>query len=470
MRLAAWCLLNPSPMRLAHLSLLLLAACGGGGGLDEAALDGGGDPTGQPDAGGGGGGGGDACGPATCDGCCDGETCLAGDSDDECGGGGAACQSCGRWGECSEAAICELAADTRWDVVMVSASVSAVNQGGTNWDGGTDRPDVYVRAFATEPGSGTHLDDRTDDHETLTPTWNETLFANLAGGALEGMQIELFDDDDNDDDTMGDCVAGIRLEDAEAGELELDCPRGLFAGRDRAGWTLRIRLEPRSQGRPDAPAFDRHAAAPRETEPGTCAITWDGDAISRSVMFYDSWGRVLRQEWVDDQGDVSVSQSWECSGTDHCEDSSSLFNFHRLEPGPFGLRVRVDSNDVFLYDSLGRLVARHDHSGTGSLFGRTIYRHSAKTRVEHHQDLDESPVDLLGETAEFDEHGSPLFFVGATYTKQVLLNQDGLPARIEVVKSTNPDLPVGSGSDYTYEGAGCAEVLAVGMTNGLVSR
>ena len=456
-------------MRRALLPLLLLLpACDGsvpGEGRPDFGDSG-------PDAGSGGGGGGGsgACGPASCDGCCDGDTCRDGQSDDSCGAGGAACQACGRWGECSEAHICELADATRWNVVAESGTASALNRSGGAWDGPGDPPDVYAEAWASD-GGDSYRSQRTDTHSTTTPIWHQTLFTDLPGSALEGMHIGFYESDGGSfGDPFGDCVAAIRLEDVEAGALELTCPRGLGPAPTRAGWTIRLRLEPRSAGRPGAPAFDRHAAAPRG-EPGSCAITHDPMTGTRIMFIHDSWGREVRQEWSRDDGEMGVSRAYECPTADHCEVPGERFTFRRLEPGPFGLRDRITGYDVLLYDSLGRLAAVHNFGFGGVLTGRDLFLHTAKRKVWRSQSFDSDPFDGEIETIEYDEHGSPLRRVEIGRTYEVELGSDGLPVRYEVVESDRPDtFPVGSGFNLSYEGAGCAEVLAVRETNGLVSR
>jgi hypothetical protein len=65
------------------------------------------------------------CSPATCDGCCDGNVCRAGDTLDACGFGGEVCDVCGIDFACGFG-ICELDSDplgARWGVSIVSATV-----------------------------------------------------------------------------------------------------------------------------------------------------------------------------------------------------------------------------------------------------------------------------------------------------------------------------------------------------------
>ena len=186
-------------------------------------------------------------------------------------------------------------------------------------------------------------------------------------------------------------------------------------------------------------------------------------------MAHDSWGRPLREESHLDSGEVLIDD-WVCPGEFHCERPGDGFTLRRLEPGPFGRRVRVASHDVLLYDSIGRLVARQSYADAGRLMSRELFRYGAKSKVHRHQSFGDSPYDAEESTTDFDLRGSPLFITGASVTRQVTLDNEGLPVRIEVAKSTLPDVPVGSADDYAYQGAGCAEVLAAQVTNGLVDR
>jgi len=451
-------------MRIIHActALLLLAACGGSSDTGRDRSDGGGTAS-EPDAG-------DAdepsgCGPWSCDGCCDGDECRAGNDDDECGAGGAACQACGRWGECSDAAICELAADTRWNVAVLSGTLSASNHAGGDWDGDGDLPDVYLRITLAE--NGETRTNRTDAHETLTPSWNETPLADVAAPALEGMQLEIFDEDGNADDSAGICTAAVRLEDAEAGMLEVSCPRSLASGTGdvpaRAGWTVLLRLEPRSDGRPDAPALDRHASPALTSAPGSCDITWTRDGAWQSTWSYDSWGRQVRRNDLGEE-----AQDWDCSEEDRCESAGALPLVRRMEPGPFGRRIRVEDGDVdsravMLYDSLGRLVATDSYDQDGRREWRTLQSYTAMHKQEHILSLGD---DHEIETTEFDDRGSPIEIASEHLVEKLDLDDHGFPIRYRVTDSTISDTPVGTTRDVSYEGAGCAAVLADEITNG----
>ncbi len=453
-------------MRFPHgwLVLLSLVACGSRDQPSQA--DGGGPTAGSPDASGGPGSQ-DACGPWNCDGCCDGDGCRPGDDDDECGGGGAACQACGQWGECSDAAICELAAATRWDVIASSGTLSAANHAGGDWDGDGDLPDVYLRATLVDAESNQVRSERTAAHENLTPTWDETLFSDLPAGALEGMQLEIFDEDGNADDSAGICTAAVRLEDAAAGVLEIDCPRSLASGTGgapaRAGWTLRLRLEPRSPGRPDAPPLHRNALPAAASAPGSCDITWNRDGEWEATYSYDAWSREVRRNQL---GDPAID--WDCSADDHCEVAGALPLVRRMEPGPFGWRVHVEDGDldsraVRLYDGLGRLVAVDSYDPDGRREWRTLHSYSAMRKVEHILTLGD---DHETETTEFDERGSPIQIASADLVEKLDLDERGLPVRYRVSDSHLSDTPAGTTWDVSYGGSGCAAALAAEVTSG----
>jgi hypothetical protein len=445
-------------------AIFLLAACGGSSDTGRESSDGGGTASG-PDAADG-----DepsGCGPWNCDGCCDGDTCQPGDDDDACGAGGAACQACGRWGECGDASICELAAASRWSVIASAGTLSATNHGGGGWDGDGDLPDVYLRATLADPASGQVRSERTDAHETLTPSWDQTLFSDVTAAALEGMQLEIYDEDGNADDSAGICTAAVRLEDAAAGMLEVSCPRSLASGTSdapaRAGWSVLLRLEPRSDGRPDAPALDRHALPALASAPGSCDITRTRDGADEAVTAYDEWGREVRRDQTGDDSFV-----WDCSGEDHCEVAGALPLVRRMEQGPFGWRIHVEDGDldsraVSLYDSLGRLVAIDSYDQDGRREWRTLYSYTAMRKLEHILTLGD---DHETETTEFDERGSPIEIASDDLVEKLDADGDGLPIRYRVTDSSISETPVGTTWEVSYDGAGCAAALAAEVTNG----
>lgn len=462
--------------------LLLIGACSSDGA-----------PSGQPDSGSSGGDGdGDddggsgvdsgpatdpGCGPHNCDGCCDGDECRPGNDDDSCGGGGAACQACGEWGACGEASICEVAGDSRWDLLVESATVSASNREGGDWDGDGDLPDVYarVRVFDTSDGA---REEQTDSIEDLTPAWNQTVLTEIAGSSLEGLVIELLDSDGNADDSIGICHVPPRLEDLDA-TIAVECGRSVATGGEfsppRAGWTVRYRLIARSSPRDGAPPLDRHAA-PVEGTPGACTVTEEIDGAPTTSVEYDDRGRVTRQ--VDDLGDVQVR---DCVAEDRCElTGSAVPEFHRLEPGPFGMREIVADNKVSSgpgffpdavvtqYDSLGRQVVQRRYLPDGQLSTERLSRYSARRKEVT---LGSGPAgdDQITrvETVSFDERGSPIEIQLGPDGDRLEVERDdqGLPIARRVVESDDPDR-VGVTTTIRYAGRGCAAALAAQVTSG----
>lgn len=237
----------PSALLIAALCALGSPACssddGGGGGdaaggtPDAGVDDPGGDDT--PDAG--------HQPPTeecaeTCDGCCDGDACLSGSSPSACGGGGGACETCDPGFVC-EAAACTVDRTSRWDVLADTGDVFEDNAGGTSWDPSGGLPDPYVHMTINDGVEDLEADSASKDN-TLAPSWNEVVLADLPAGALvdNGLSTTLLDDDPLVDpsDSMGTCLVSIADEDFTGDARTFVCPFDGDAGA--RGWTLRIRL------------------------------------------------------------------------------------------------------------------------------------------------------------------------------------------------------------------------------------
>jgi len=216
------------------LLLTLTAACSGGDD-DASAPDGGRDSIDAADHG---------CGPSTCDGCCDGDTCLGGDSTGACGTGGEACEVCGAGLEC-QARACEVLANSRWDLTVVSATINELNLDGEDWDSGLEDPppDVHVDVWV---GEGEAEQEATTDtvHNSLTPTFDEVVLTEVtASDLLDRLEMRPMDTDEgNDDDIIGRCSAEVDTSSFSGAELTLDCPRDLE--HDQAGFAIRYRISP----------------------------------------------------------------------------------------------------------------------------------------------------------------------------------------------------------------------------------
>jgi hypothetical protein len=208
----------------------------GGSGGDMGGPDGGGDPDVRPD----GGTPTEQCAD-TCDGCCDGDSCMSGESPSACGTGGAACEACDPGFVCALGA-CTVDRTSRWDVLADSADVFEDNAGGTLWDTG-GLPDTFVRMKINDGVED--LEEETGSRDnTLAPSWNDVVLEEVPAGALvdSGIETTLLDDDPfpNPSDSMGTCIVTFDDSDFTGDNLTAVCQPDLDAGR--RGWTLRLRL------------------------------------------------------------------------------------------------------------------------------------------------------------------------------------------------------------------------------------
>jgi hypothetical protein len=220
--------------------IVLASACGGGGGGDDTPGDDtpgddtspDGDP-GDPDSS-------TACGPTTCDGCCDGDTCRAGNAPEACGGGGAACAACEADFSC-QAAACAVDPASRWDVLAVDATVFPDNVGGTAWDSLGGLPDPFVE-MSTQDGPDVFEGVTAAIGDTITPAWNAVALDAVPARALvtTGLLITVYDDDLDADDSMGSCTVTFADDDAifDGDPVAYECPT---SGGTR-GWTLSLQL------------------------------------------------------------------------------------------------------------------------------------------------------------------------------------------------------------------------------------
>lgn len=234
----------------------------------------------------------DSCDPSSCDGCCQGDTCVAGSQDNACGSGGEACQTCSDGSSCEDgtctaqacadtcdgccagevcqpggaveacggggsecvacpvAFICEsggCAIDpaSRWDVLAVRGAVFDDNLGGGRWDAGFGnirRPDPFVR-MRTEDSPDVFEADSGEVTDSLEPVWDQVVLGNVSARALTnfGIDATIFDNDDiSGDETMGTCRIGVDVSAFSEGEVEFVCETNVDAGT--RGWTLVWRL------------------------------------------------------------------------------------------------------------------------------------------------------------------------------------------------------------------------------------
>lgn len=179
---------------------------------------------------------------ATCDGCCDGDACLTGNSPTACGGGGGACEVCDPGFVCGVGA-CTVDRTSRWDVLADSADVFEDNVGGGTWDPAGGLPDPYVRMTINDGVED--LEGSTDSPaDTLTPSWNQVVLADVPAAALvdNGVTTTILDDDPllDESDSMGTCTVTLDDPDFTGNSLTAVCAPNFDAGV--RGWTLRLRL------------------------------------------------------------------------------------------------------------------------------------------------------------------------------------------------------------------------------------
>jgi hypothetical protein len=179
------------------------------------------------------------CGPDTCDGCCSGDTCLAGNSAAACGGEGAACVDCGDGFGC-EGGACQVALDSRWDVTIVSGTVSETNAANETWDPTGGLPDLHVDVFIGLGDQARKVTSGTKDN-TLSPVWNEIVLTDVTARVLlDRLLFRPIDSDFDTDDVVGECQVSLDSGLFDGSNHTLDCPRDVQNGQ--AGFTLTYRL------------------------------------------------------------------------------------------------------------------------------------------------------------------------------------------------------------------------------------
>ncbi|MGH1345420.1 MAG: C2 domain-containing protein [Nannocystales bacterium] len=135
----------------------------------------------------------------SCDGCCDGDTCLDGASDASCGAAGSVCATCPFGTSCN--GDCEANAEALWQVMVLSATTADANSLGDAWDSLGGLPDPFVTLTFGDTTDSTGF-----IANTVTPEWNEAILQDISTKELlmPGL-YEVWDDDLNADDSMGAC-------------------------------------------------------------------------------------------------------------------------------------------------------------------------------------------------------------------------------------------------------------------------
>lgn len=146
----------------------------------------------------------DSCGPANCNGCCDGKICLGGNANNTCGAGGDACFDCGSHSVCVQGfGSCDIDPNSKWNIMAVDAKVPEKKANGKDtWDVGGGLPDLFAKAEL----NGTELGETSVVKDTLTPAWdNEVIVTSVRAEDVAKVSIELIDKDLASDDPVGKC-------------------------------------------------------------------------------------------------------------------------------------------------------------------------------------------------------------------------------------------------------------------------
>lgn len=180
-----------------------------------------------------------------CDGCCDGDTCIAVVADKACGKDGGACVVCRDGTDCTGGA-CIVDPESRWNLVLVNGEIPATTYNDESWDGFGGAPDPYLDLTLTlADDSQIHYVTAFVD-DTLVPAWNETVLTSQPASVLLAEQgseftLDLYDDDVSYDDLIGSCFMTGFSNDAFGAIVTVTCPAN--PATMNSGWLLRFRLE-----------------------------------------------------------------------------------------------------------------------------------------------------------------------------------------------------------------------------------
>ncbi len=143
------------------------------------------------------------CGPSSCaSGCCSQGQCLSGSSINACGTGGNVCQACKKSQLCTSGK-CKLDPSSKWSITVVNADLDKSK----SWDTLINtEPDVYVQV-----GVGSNTGKTTVKNNTYAPYWNELVLTTTAGSlASYGLSLKVYDDDwPTGDQLMGSCKPSV---------------------------------------------------------------------------------------------------------------------------------------------------------------------------------------------------------------------------------------------------------------------
>lgn len=215
-----------------------LAACGLGGGACEVcaigAMCGATGCSGGPMG----------CSPSNCTGCCMRGTCLAGDQLAACGSAGGVCSACSAPDVCASGA-CGFDGASEWQIEILDATFPAMNFGASSWDSiGAGEADPFVQ-LRVGSAVATPITLPTIDG-TLTPDWTTggtvtTLSPTVTGADLVAyLRFDMFDEDVSFDDAIGTCRYMDVAAAFDGAIVTLVCPGD--AVLMNVGFTLRWRL------------------------------------------------------------------------------------------------------------------------------------------------------------------------------------------------------------------------------------
>jgi hypothetical protein len=159
--------------------------------------------------------GGGSCGPGSCNGCCQGNTCILNLIDSACGSGGNACVDCTQYGQtCNTGSgTCQSVA-SMYAVILQSASLLvspwvACNEGNC---------DMYVELTV---GNLTATSSIVADNNS--PVWNEQLMITSASDITTSFSATVRDDDYGPDIHVAYCNPTVTSADLQAGQLTVTC-------------------------------------------------------------------------------------------------------------------------------------------------------------------------------------------------------------------------------------------------------
>jgi len=177
-------------------------------------------------------------------GCCAGNTCESGTDVEACGGAGAACVNCnahGSYGLCTNQ-VCDVNEASRWDLIIVDASLPIHNLSNENWDPG-GLPDAHVTVMIQTETPGTFFTrDTVTVNDSIAPKWNQVLFSNVTARQLEVISFKMMDTDGNADDKIGFCAATLGFSEFDTQTNSVTCPRSSASGNSE--FTMRYQVRP----------------------------------------------------------------------------------------------------------------------------------------------------------------------------------------------------------------------------------